>query len=242
LPISVDRKTDPEELYSMASNYVDEISPADVQVIYMEELYGSSDAYSSSGSGFDDPSGGFSDPMEDMDYSTEVEYLDIPAGRIEGWRPIDKGKKREELVSVVYQFIKDPNPDSVASGAMGPDEQYIEANKFWKKNFSFDFSPSPHPFETARELLKPRWSMIAILHYEKNILFFKDVNHKAEVLLFNIGQAIFAYHPRYGIWRTEATIFMIAEGRGSDLITYPGVEKPMRVQLRLWKDELENSK
>lgn len=242
LPISVDRKTDPEELYSMASKYVEEISPADVEVIYWEDVYGSGDEFSSSGSGFDDPSGGgFTDPMAGMEYTTEVEFLDIPAGRIEGWRPFDKGKKREELVSLVYQSIKDPNPDSVASGAMGPDEQYKEANKFWKKNFSFDFSPTPHPFETARELLKPRWSMIAILYYEKNVLFFKDVNHKAEILLFNVRHAIFAYHPRYGVWKTDATLSMIAEGRGSDLITYPGVEKPMRVQLRLWKDQLEKS-
>ncbi len=33
VPISVDRKTDSEELYSMASNYVETISPPDVKII-----------------------------------------------------------------------------------------------------------------------------------------------------------------------------------------------------------------
>ncbi len=120
---------------------------------------------------------------------------------------------------------------------MGPDEQYKEANRFWNKYFTFDFTPTPHPFQIARELLEPRWSIRATLLYERDILFFKDVNHKAEVLLFNVGQSILAYHPRYGVWITDATIAMIAEGRGSDRITYPRAKKPMRVLLRRWEDQ-----
>lgn len=236
IPISVARKTDPEVLYALAENFVEEISPADVEMIYIENLSDSLDAFSAGNITGSDPAAtdGFSDQMLEAMITYEVEYIDIPAGRIEGWRPMDKGKRKEELVSLVYVYEKDPNPDQVVSGAMGPDEQYKEANSFWKKNFTFDFSRSPDPFEIARELLKPRWSIRAILHYEKDVLFFKDVDHKAEVLLFNVGRPIFAYHPRYGVWRTDATMDMIAEGRGSDMITYPGVEKPMRVQLRMW--------
>ncbi len=237
VPIPFDRKTNPEELYALASEFVEEISPADVEVVYREDPSSSAESFAPPPDGFVDPSQAASmDAMPQLEPVIEVEYIDIPAGRIEGWRSFDKGKKREELVSLVYLYEKDPNPDQVTSGAMGPDAEYKEANSFWKKNFTFDFSPSKDPYEIARELLQPRWCLKATLLYEKDVLFFKDVDHKAEVLLFAVGRPIFAYHPRYGVWRTDATLDMIAEGRGSDMITYPGVKKPMRVLLHMWDD------
>lgn len=223
-PVPFERREDRAELYAMAEQYVERISPEDTQVIYMEDIYGPQEFTT-------DPETGELSMSNDFYTAGEVDYLDIPAGRIEGWRLFDKGKPDLELVTMPYQFIENPNENQAASGIMGPSEQYVEDNSFWNKHFSFKIERKEKPFDVARELLKPRWSCKAELHYEKDVLFFKDVNHKAEVLLFNVGQSIWAYHERYGVWKTKATVAMLAEGRGSDMITYPGIEKPKRVLL-----------
>ncbi len=222
-PVPFEKREDRAELYAMAQQYVERISPEDMQIIYLEDIYGPQEFTT-------DPETGELD-VTGEDYSNEVEYIDIPAGRIEGWLPSHKGKDNLELVTMPYQFIENPNENRTELGVMGPSEQYQEDHSFWNKHFSFKIEPRDKPFETARELLKPRWSCRAVLYYEKDVLFFKDVNHKAEVLLFNIGPSIWAYHTRYGVWKTKATVAMLSEGRGSDMITYPGIEKPNRVQL-----------
>jgi hypothetical protein len=222
-PVPFEKREDRVELFAMAEQYVERISPEDMQVIYMEDIYGPQEFET-------DPETGeltYSDEY----YSNDVEYIDIPAGRIEGWLPSHQGKKDLELVTMPYQFIENPNKNQTIAGTMGPSEQYQEDNSFWNKHFSFKIEKREEPFDTARELLKPRWSCRAVLHYEKDVLFFKDVNHKAEVLLFNIGSSIWAYHTRYGVWKTKATVAMLSEGRGANMITYPGIEEPERVLL-----------
>lgn len=227
-PVPFEKREDRGELFSMAQQYVEQISPADVEVIYLEDIYGPQEIST------DPETGEIS--FTGQDYTGEVEYIDIPPGRIEGWRLFDKGKPDLELVTMPYQFLEDPNETPTESGAMGPSEQFKEDNSFWNKHFSFKFERVEDPYKVARELLKPRWSCKAELHYEKDVLFFRDVNHKAEVLLFNIGTSIWAYHKRYGVWRTKATTTMLADGRGSDMITYPGIEKPKRVLLMPFSD------
>ena len=125
--------------------------------------------------------------------------------------------------------------NTVANGEMGPAPKDPNARFEWSDLFS-GFKPEPHPFEVARALLHPRWSRRAVIHYDQDILFFKDIRRKARVLLFNIGMRIYAYHPKHGVWRTKATLPMLRSGQGSNMITYPGGVQPVRVQILPWDD------
>ena len=216
LALPFEERKDPVRLLALAESYIERVAPGGEEPYYVTETYGSIDE------------DGFVNEVETL------EFNEIEPGRIAAVRSYQIGKEAIELVAMPYQYLEDPNPLPVADGEMGPAPKDPNAKFDWGK--LFDLSLEPDPFEVARALLLPRWCQRAEIHWSEDILFFKDVRRKARVLLFNIGLQIYAYHPRYGVWRTEATLPMLRAGLGSNLITYPGGVEPERVLILPWKD------
>jgi len=94
VPLRYGDRTNRERLYRFAKAFVEDISPAREEMILvpgaLESFGEEEDAYA-----------------EVMD---EYEYIEIDAGRIEGFLPSDRNSEAEDLVHLIYQMQGDPDP------------------------------------------------------------------------------------------------------------------------------------
>ena len=207
VPIQYEDRMNDEVLFRFARSYVESIFPADQDIFYMDEYY--------------DPE----DPS--MGYEQTMEFIDIPEGRIAPVLPSQKGKQPEELVQLVYLFSMSPNLDAGTAKALGPGEDFTRWPEYsWSAFWDAVTAAPPDPITTARSLVAPRWSRIAEYRYPKKILLLWEIEAHKRVLLFNIGEKVYAYHPRFGVWRTGAMLADV-EGDGKNLsgmLRYPGIK------------------
>lgn len=209
-----EERRDPARLLAIAEAYLERVAPAREESYYL-----------------------VTETDEEGIFDEDLEFFEIPAGRLAPILDSERGKSHEELILMPYEYLEDPNPLPINRGEMGPVPPDPNQNFRWSE--VFQLSPNPHPFDRARALLMPRWSQRAEIIYEKDILFFKDLRRKARILLFNVGNKIYAYHPKYGVWQTKATLQMLQTGQGSNLITYPGGVTPKQVFILPWDEKVE---
>ena len=211
-PISYADRMNDNILFQFASSYVERIYPERTEdiLIYEDMVLDEED-----GSG----------------YTEETwETIDIPAGRIDGVLVSQRGKKPEELVRMIYRYAEEPNPGRDATTAFGPAEEFGKKKFSWKEGFD-ELVGYQDDIEMARQLLEPRWAQKLYFHYTKDMWILPDYRGKASALAFNIGTRIYVYSPKYGVWRTGATIEDLSDRENfAKKLEYPGLKKIDRVE------------
>ncbi len=209
VPIQYEDRKNPEVLYRFAANWVEIAFPEWEEEYYLYEL---------------------DDPTDPDSFGQEIiETIFIPAGRIEGFLSSHKDRDPKDLVRLIYEYSEMPN-----QGA-GTASQYGEAKNVGKSQFTWDsfikgITEYEDYIDQAAVLLKPRWTQRVRFHYEKGFLFW-DINARSRGLLFNIGTKVFIYSPRWGVWRTSATIYDLDYPETLHTkLHYPGVEEVIRVE------------
>lgn len=218
VPVQYEDRENASVLFKFAESYVEAVSPGSQTDLMMEGIF--------------------------LGYEfLEEEFMDgfsveTPPGRIGPVVSSQQGKEPEELVRLVYQFYQDPNPGMSADPTMGPDDDFLRMD--WR--FDLDLSLKNidkelgglnihDDIELAQKLISPRWSQKLTFHYKKGLLLW-NLDNASSVLLFNIGNKLYAYSPRYGVWKTQAT--------SSDLedlavlktkLQYPGIDYVERIEL-----------
>jgi len=211
LPIPVEDRARPEVLFKFAESYVESIFPGGQDEFYTEE-------YIELGDG-------------EMGYTEgEYEYIFVDPGRIAPVLTSERGKKPEELVRLIMQYGEEPNPQSTAEARMGRAKDVAKTPFTWDA-FWEELGGGPDPLEIAAELVKPRWCQVTRFHYVKDRFILGEKEMSIRVLLFNIGQRIYAYSPKYGVWKTKATLNDIDNiDRLANLMQYPGIQSIARVE------------
>lgn len=212
IPVSYEDRMNKDILFQFATSYVETIFPEREEEIFIYETEV-------------DPE------YSDLGYETEeMEIIFIEPGRIAPVLPAQRSKEPEELVRLVYQYGVDPNPGADAPPSFGPPEDFGKRDFSWA-SFWEGLDDSHKDIMTARDLLAPRWSRKVNFHYKKDFLFFQDRPAKAEALVFNIGTRIYLYSPRYGVWKSEATIEDLHNlDTFVGKLGYPGVDEVERVE------------
>ncbi len=209
VPIRYEDRKNPDALYRFAENYVETAFPEQQEEYYYVETM--------------DPT----DPTADFEEIWET--IDIPAGRIAGFFKSHKGKEPKELVRIIYEYSEAPNPGAGSAPAMGKAKGVGRKPFTWSGFFEELTAYSSH-VEQAAEMLKPRWAQPVKFHYTNKFLFW-DIKAKANALLFNVGTRIYTYSPRYGVWRTKATIYDLEDlDTLHTKLEYPGVGGVSRVE------------
>lgn len=211
VPIRFEDRLKKSVLYQFAESYVETIFPETFET---------------------DFSLGFGDSMPMMI------IRDIEAGRIEPILTSQQNREPVDLVRMVYQFFQNPNPGENADATMGPDDEY--RSSYWSIEFDLSWANIDRELgginvgdeiNRAKGLVAPRWSQKVVFHYKKALLIW-NLDNISSILLFNVGQAIFAYTPRLGVWRTEATTVHLDN---PDLLKtklrYPGIHNVDRIEL-----------
>ena len=218
VPLRFQDRMDPERLCQLASTFVDDLSPSHEVELVVPVVDES-----------------FSDEGESVyaEYE-EYEYVEIPAGRIAGFMPSDRGLEPRELVHMVYQM----KGETVSTAPVEIGKTPREPQKGLKFGRLFNQPMGvQRDFLVARKLLEPRWAQRVIINYEKDTLFFGEVTRKRQVLLFNIGRSIYAYYPRFGIWKTEARLDdIMTPGAANGKVSYPGGAEETRIQFLSWDE------
>ncbi len=209
VPIRYEDRKNPEALYRFASNWVEMAYPEREEEYYLYEL--------------DDPT----DP--DSMGQEIIDTIYIPPGRIDSILSSHKGMDPKDLVKLVYEHSEVPNPGT------GAPLEYGDAKNMGKEKWSWDMlikgvTEYEDYISQAAALLKPRWTQRVRFHYEKQFLFW-DIDARSRGLLFNIGTKVFVYSPKWGVWRTDATIYDLDN---PDMLhtklEYPGVATVSRVE------------
>ena len=213
VPVRYEERTDKSVLYRFAESYVESVSPE------AEDYFNTTEFFDESG------------------YVEEFAIL-TQESRIAPIVSSQKGKEPEDLVRLVYQFYQEPNPGRMTDPTMGPDDDFMRIT--W--DFGLDLSGENikkelggfkvHDYiDLAKNLVAPRWSQKVTFHYNKNFLFWELYN-KSSILLFNIGNKLYAYSPRYGVWKTDA---IAAHLNDPELLKtklkYPGIEHVESIEL-----------
>jgi hypothetical protein len=204
VPIRFEDRLQPAVLATFAASYVQSIFPGG------EELYESDP----------DPDSG--------DFGGELQFFDVPPGRIAAVFPADHGLPPIELVKMIYQYTGTADP--TASATMGPPADYAAGRLSWRE-FWQKVGTAPDYVEVARQLVAPRWGQKVIFHYMRDRWLLGEKPAQQTVLLFNVGLRVFSYHPDYGVWRTDATIHDLADARSLPAkLRFPGVPRIQRVE------------
>ena len=213
VPVTFEERTNPSVLYRFAESYVETVASE------TEDYFNSTEIFDESG------------------YMEEFAII-TPAARIAPIVSSQKGREPEDLVKLVYQFYQQPNPGMLSDGSMGPDDNYLRIDL----TFGLDLSGETvkkelggfkvHDYiDLAQQLVAPRWSQKVTFHYKQGFLFW-DLSNTSSILLFNVGNRLFAYSPRYGVWKTDAHAAHLAD---IDLLKtklkYPGIENVERIEL-----------
>ncbi|MCC5839387.1 MAG: hypothetical protein JJT96_04610 [Opitutales bacterium] len=210
VPIRYEDRLNPRVLARFANSYVGSVFAA-----------GAEDW---TGDDFDDPDdadGGFG--------SSSFEN-EIPASRIAPVYASQRGVPLDELVRMVYQFIEDPNPDPAETGEIGRQHPAPRTNLNLRSLLS-ELTTTPDHLETARQLLAPRWSQRVVFHYTRRPFFFVSRAATEEALIFNVSTQIFAYHPQFGVWRTDATVHDLSDPkRFLSRLRIPDIREVKRVE------------
>ena len=209
IPIQFEDRKNQDVLFRFASNFVADVFPAREEEVYFVE----------------EP-----DPEDEEGVVQEFyETIESPAGRIEGFLNSHKGKEPKELVRIVYEHSENPNPGTGTKAALGkPMEE--ETRKFSWADLLRPRTGHEDHLRQAEMLLKPRWTQQVKFHYEKDFLFW-DLNARSRGLLFNIGPHVYTYSPKWGVWRTKATIYDLDNLElFASKLEYPGVEKVLRLE------------
>jgi hypothetical protein len=124
----------------------------------------------------------------------------------------------------------DPNPGKAAEVAFGKGEDFgktkFDYGSVWDELVGYR-----NNIHIARQLLAPRWSQKIYFHYTKNLWILPDMEAKASALAFNIGTRIYVYSPKYGVWRTGATIDDLNDRKQfAAKLRYPGIDEIDRVE------------
>lgn len=213
VPIRYEERTNQSVLYRFAESYVQSVSPES------EDFFNATEFFDESG------------------YMEEFAIL-TPEARIAPIVSSQKGKEPEELVRLVYQFYQEPNPGSMTDPTMGPNDDYLRFT--W--DFGLDLSRENikkelggfkvHDYiDLAKKLVAPRWSQKVTFHYKKDFLFWELYN-KSSILLFNIGNKLYAYSPRYGVWKTDGLAAHLSDPELlMTKLKYPGIENVERIEL-----------
>ena len=213
VPIRYEERTNHSVLYRFAESYIQSVSPES------EDFFNATEFFDESG------------------YMEEFAIL-TPEARIAPIVSSQKGKEPEELVRLVYQFIQEPNPGRLNDPTMGPNDDYLRFT--W--DFGLDLSGENikkelggfkvHDYiDLAKKLVAPRWSQKVTFHYKKDFLFW-DLYNKSSILLFNIGNKLYAYSPRYGVWKTDAIASHLEDpALLKTKLKYPGIEHVDSIEL-----------
>ncbi|MEX0322728.1 MAG: hypothetical protein AB3N63_11250 [Puniceicoccaceae bacterium] len=182
--------------------------------------------------------GGLDDAWDYASVSSNMMITSIEAGQILPVLSSQQGKDPLDLVRLVYQFFQNPNPAENADATMGPSDAYrhsywaIEIDLSWE-NIDRELGGVrvADEIQRARRLIAPRWSQQVVFHYKKGLLLW-NLDNISSIMLFNVGQGLFAYTPRLGVWRTDATV---AHLDNPDLLKtklrYPGIRNVDRIEL-----------
>lgn len=209
VPIRYEDRKNPEALYRFAVNWVEMAFPEREEEYYLYEL---------------------DDPTDPDSFGQEIiETIHIPAGRVEGFLSSHKDKEPNELVRLVYEHSEVPNPGTGTAAKYGEAENVGKAKFTWD-DFVKGFTEFEDYIEQAAALLKPRWTQRVRFHYERQFLFW-DIDARSRGLLFNIGTRVFIYSPKWGVWRTNATIYDLDyPDTLHTKLEYPGVQEVVRVE------------
>jgi hypothetical protein len=211
VPIQPQDRARPEVLFKFAESYVESVFPGGDEEFLTGEFMDMGDG----GEGY---------------YEESYDMIYIDPGRIAPVLKSEQGKKPEELVRLVMQFNEDPNPTAGAEAKIGRAEDAGRTPFTWD-SFWDELTYTPDFLEVAAELVKPRWSQVSKLHYKKDRFILGEKEYSPRVLLFNIGQKIYAYSPKYGVWRTQALLGDLNDPeRLAARLQYPGVETVVRVE------------
>ena len=216
VPIRFEDRMNPSILYRFAESYVESVSPRQDRFVYFRDMDGYDDNWRRS-------DGMFS-------YTRS-------AGRIAPILDSQRDKEPRELVRLVYQFYQEPNPGQAAESNMGPDDAFLKRDWSFAWNVSWETINKElggftvhDEIELARQLVAPRWSQKVTFYYKKDFLFW-NLKNTSSILLFNIGNRLFAYSPRYGVWKTDGLAAHLddLEFLGTKL-KYPGIEYVDRIE------------
>ncbi|MEX0320802.1 MAG: hypothetical protein AB3N63_01505 [Puniceicoccaceae bacterium] len=213
VPIRYEDRTKSTVLYQFAESYVETIFPEEEEYYY----------------DFQDFSGG----EEDGFTEETLEFITIPAGRIAPVLSSQRDRDQKDLVRLVYQAYVDPNPHQDAELAMGPGENFGKTKyEFTWANVMKElggYTVDEH-VQLAKALVAPRWSQKVIFHYRKGILLW-NLKNQASILLFNVGNRLFAYSPRFGVWKTEAFVTHLNDQALLETkLKYPGIKDVERIE------------
>lgn len=213
VPIRYEDRTKSSVLYQFAESYVETIFPEEEEYYY----------------DFQDFSGG----EEDGFIEETLEFITIPAGRIAPVLSSQRDRDQKDLVRLVYQAYVDPNPHQDAELAMGPGENFGKTKyEFTWANVMKElggYTVDEH-VQLAKALVAPRWSQKVTFHYRKGILLW-NLKNQASILLFNVGNRLFAYSPRFGVWKTEAFVTHLNDQALLETkLKYPGIKDVERIE------------
>ncbi len=209
IPIKYEDRRNQDVLFRFATNFVEDVFPERDEEYYYVET---------------------SDPTDPDAYFEETwDTITIPAGRIDGFLTSHKGKEPRDLVRIVYEHSEIPNPGMGSRATMGEPEK-VGKKKFTWASFIEEFKAPDDQLDLAAELLKPRWTQRVRFIYENKLLFW-DIKARSRGLLFNIGTKIYTYSPKWGVWRTKATIYDLEDRKAlAAKLEYPGVSKVLDVE------------
>ncbi len=213
VPIRYEDRTKSTVLYQFAESYVETIFPEEEEYYY----------------DFQDFGGG----EEDGFTEETLEFITIPAGRIAPVLSSQRDRDVKDLVRLVYQSFQEPNPDRDTSSTMGPDENFGKTKyEFTWSNVMKElggYTVDDH-IQLAKALVAPRWSQKVTFHYKKGILLW-DLKSQASILLFNVGNRLFAYSPRFGVWKTDAYVTHLNDqALLESKLGYPGIKDVERIE------------
>lgn len=217
VPIRFEDRLKASVLYQFAESYVETIFPETIDT-FLPGSDGDADDYAAA--------------------TSNMVIQEIESGRIQPILSSQWDKEPTDLVRMVYQFFQNPNPSQSADPTMGPGDDY----RWFYWDFGIDLSWENidrelggirvgEEIQLARQLVAPRWSQKVVFHYKKGLLFW-NLDNISSIMLFNVGQGLFAYSPRLGVWRTDATV---AHLNNPDLLKsklrYPGINNVERIEL-----------
>ncbi|NDV63183.1 hypothetical protein G0Q06_12025 [Puniceicoccales bacterium CK1056] len=184
VPIQYTDRGNQDVLFRFATSYVDRMYPGGDEEIWYEE------------------SGDPEDPEAWQEGYYET--ISVDPGRIAPVLSSQKGMKDEQLVKLIYRYSA-PNPNPTVKPLLGRIKDATKEPFSWKAFFG-EMGPPPDPLEVAASLVSPRWSGILKLHFDQSFLVLFQWKVSRKIMLFNIGQRIYAYDPRLGVWKTNGTL------------------------------------
>lgn len=210
VPIQYEDRSNPDVLFRFATSYVEEMYPGGEEEVWYEETV-DPEYPEEGGSGY-------------------YETISVDPGRIAPVLSSQKGKAPHELVRLIYRYSS-ANTNPASESAMGRLKKDRREPFSWKAFFS-EFGSPPDPLVVAANLVAPRWSGILKLHFEQSLLGIVDWEASRKIMIFNIGQAIYAYDPRLGVWKTKGTLNDLGDIQVlSGKINHPDIPKIARLEV-----------